>query len=56
MKKFCYQLPNTTFSWGYNDYSGFYVLFLYLQTSIPLSLGKSVENKFLKVDGEEMGP
>lgn len=58
-KKSFVQVPKhlTMFSWGYNDYSGFNIFsFLFLQTSIPLSLGEPVENQFLETGNEEMGP
>lgn len=59
-KKCFVQVPKnlTMFSWDYNDYSGFKIFFflIFLETSIPLSLGESVENQFLKMGDEEMGP
>lgn len=68
-KKCFVQAPKnlTVFSWGY-DYSdlNFFFIpsdfhypwenFLFLQTSIPLSLGEPVENQFLKMGDEKMGP
>lgn len=60
-KKSFVQVPKnlTMFSWDYNDYSGFKIFcffLIFLETSIPLSLGEPVENQFLKMGDEEMGP